>query len=263
MNYDPQQVTPQSVAGGTIASGGSGYKVGDIPGPADGALVDGSLAASFYVKSVDSNGAITAVVLLEGGYYIVLPSTPSSVTGGSGTGAVLNLTFTTPSTLSWQVPAASDLQTVLTGIVTNTADESLVGGNRSTLAISGAVARVRGAIRKGRKTPLSQTAGSVPPEAFIHTLVLAVNILVGAKPTLIQSVIGPNGGVYTPFYNMRDEAKKWLEDTAAGRPTDPPSDPDPGFQSATYVGGNSEYNDLTTFGAPSPADFPTEVLGTP
>ena len=73
----------------TVAAGGTGYTVGD-----DITVVGGNFAtaAVFNVDSV-SSGAITAVSLVTAGEYRDKPTNPVSVTGGTGTGGTLNVTF--------------------------------------------------------------------------------------------------------------------------------------------------------------------------
>lgn len=78
----------ESVRTATVSAGGSSYVVGDVLGSATGT----GQAASFTVATV-SSGAITSVTLSNVGYFSVNPSSPDSVTGGSGSSAALALTF--------------------------------------------------------------------------------------------------------------------------------------------------------------------------
>jgi hypothetical protein len=75
----------------TIASGGTGYTVGDTL-----TIVGGTTAVTVgtYTVSTVSGGVITSVTRVTGSGYSVLPSNPVSVTGGTGSSATLNLTWT-------------------------------------------------------------------------------------------------------------------------------------------------------------------------
>jgi hypothetical protein len=73
----------------TIAGGGTGYTVGDTLTVVGGTPF--STTATYTVATV-SAGVITSVTAVSQA-YTVLPSNPVSVTGGTGTGATLNLTW--------------------------------------------------------------------------------------------------------------------------------------------------------------------------
>jgi hypothetical protein len=73
-----------------VTSGGTGYTVGDVV-----TLVGGttsSLAATLIVSAV-SGGVVTAVTAGNFGAYSSLPPSPTSVTGGSGTGLTLTIQY--------------------------------------------------------------------------------------------------------------------------------------------------------------------------
>jgi hypothetical protein len=74
----------------TVAAGGTGYTVGDTLTVVGGTSISG--AATLTVNSV-SGGVITAVFNLNFAGYTVLPTNPVSVTGGTGSGATFNLTY--------------------------------------------------------------------------------------------------------------------------------------------------------------------------
>jgi hypothetical protein len=69
-------------------SSGNGYVVGDMLYPSGGTAIE---RASFRVTQVGPNGEVEAVIPVNRGNYSVLPSTPNSATGGSGTGCTLFL----------------------------------------------------------------------------------------------------------------------------------------------------------------------------
>lgn len=81
------------VASVAVASGGSGYAVGDLLSVTGGSLAGPN--AAVRVDTVDS-GAITSALLYASGEYLTAPSNPVSVANitGGGTGATLTLTFT-------------------------------------------------------------------------------------------------------------------------------------------------------------------------
>ncbi|SEL24143.1 Lysophospholipase L1 [Kosakonia sacchari] len=74
----------------SISSGGTGYTVGNVLTVVGGTS---AAAASITVVSVSSEGAITAAAVGRPGVYTATPANPASVTGGSGTGAIFNLTW--------------------------------------------------------------------------------------------------------------------------------------------------------------------------
>ena len=74
----------------TITSGGTGYTVGDTLTFVGGS---GITTATTLTVSAVSSGVITAVTISANGAYATPPTSPISVTGGTGTGA----TFTTTS----------------------------------------------------------------------------------------------------------------------------------------------------------------------
>ena len=83
--------TPVMFSGAaTIAGGGTGYTVNDVLTVTGGTYT----AQATYTVTAVSGGVITAVSRTTGAGYSVLPSNPVSVTGGTGTGATLNLTWT-------------------------------------------------------------------------------------------------------------------------------------------------------------------------
>jgi hypothetical protein len=69
----------------SIASGGSGYTVNDVL-----SIATNNVQIQLTVNAV-SGGAVTAVTITGNGVFSVLPSSPASVTGGTGTGATFNL----------------------------------------------------------------------------------------------------------------------------------------------------------------------------
>ena len=72
----------------TVASGGTGYTVGDVL-----TIVGGTGNAAQATVATVSGGVITGLTNgPNNGLYSVLPSTPATTTGGTGSGATINLT---------------------------------------------------------------------------------------------------------------------------------------------------------------------------
>jgi hypothetical protein len=74
----------------TIGAGGTGYTVNDVL-----TVVGGTPAgsAATYTVTAVSGGVVTAVSALNFGSYSVIPTSPVATTGGTGSGATLNLTY--------------------------------------------------------------------------------------------------------------------------------------------------------------------------
>jgi len=85
------------VNAGTVASGGTGYTVGDVLTIVGGTFA--STAATLTVATV-SSGVITAVTVSLASTYTATPTNPVSVTGGTGSGATFNLTYGTLNTFT-------------------------------------------------------------------------------------------------------------------------------------------------------------------
>jgi Flp pilus assembly protein TadG len=88
------QITVAATPAPTISAGGTNYKKNDSLQVVGGTAL---LATTIKVTAVDKTGAITGFTVTSGA-YTVAPSSPVSVTGGSGTGAKFNLTFTNSTT---------------------------------------------------------------------------------------------------------------------------------------------------------------------
>jgi hypothetical protein len=82
-------VTNMFAAGVTIAGGGTGYTVGNVLTVSGGTP---QTAVQLTVSTV-SAGVITAVTISTAGAYTALPTNPVSVTGGTGSSATFNLTW--------------------------------------------------------------------------------------------------------------------------------------------------------------------------
>jgi len=75
--------------GASVASGGTGYVIGDVLTVSGGTS---TVPAQLTVSSIGTSGVITAVNVTNAGTYTVIPSSPAAVTGGSGTGATSTVT---------------------------------------------------------------------------------------------------------------------------------------------------------------------------
>jgi hypothetical protein len=117
----------------SIFAPGSGYTVGDILTVKGGTGV----AAELQVTSLDSNGDVNGLTVYQGGLYSVNPLNPVVLTGGTGSGAEANLSFTQVSFVSAASVAAAagsggagyavgDLLTVSGGTVTTVPNQATV-----------------------------------------------------------------------------------------------------------------------------------------
>jgi hypothetical protein len=129
-------------------------------------------------------------------------------------------------------------------------------------AIDAVVARIRGAIQVGNRTPLSATAGSVPPEGKQHTLNLAVELLVASTPNM-------NFAIKEIFEGMLKESKEWLKNLRMGVPVEYPTDPATSDASGSTVGSTGGGGDIvgevdltTDSSSPAPYTPPLVVGGT-
>ena len=92
-------VSSVKMTAATIASGGSGYVVGDVVTISGGT----GTKATYTVEAVDANGAVTAgSITTAGAYTAVITGTTTVVTGGTGT----DLTFTV-STIRYGINAVN------------------------------------------------------------------------------------------------------------------------------------------------------------
>jgi len=82
-------VTMQLLSSSTVASGGTGYTVSDVITLSGGTS---TVSATVTVSAV-SGGVVTAFTLTNAGVYTVLPTSPISTTGGTGTGFTITGTF--------------------------------------------------------------------------------------------------------------------------------------------------------------------------
>jgi Concanavalin A-like lectin/glucanases superfamily len=103
-----------------IATGGGGtnYSTNDLLTLSGGAGVPAVVKAT-----VNSNGVITAVTIVNPGNYTVAPPSPNSPTGGTGSNAVLNLTFSAGLAYQWYhngtlIPGATSTNLVPAGTLT-------------------------------------------------------------------------------------------------------------------------------------------------
>lgn len=98
-----------------VSAGGTGYVVGDILTVSGGTLTQ---VAQFQVTAVLA-GVITATIPYLTGFYTTIPPNPNGVTGGTGTGAVLAITWTAVEPSGPATPRTTP--TLVAGIVQVTA----------------------------------------------------------------------------------------------------------------------------------------------
>lgn len=75
-----------------LTNGGTGYTAGDILVPSDGT---GDQITTLKVLTVNGSGVILTLAVDRGGLYTAVPTVANSVTGGSGSGAVVALQYST------------------------------------------------------------------------------------------------------------------------------------------------------------------------
>lgn len=73
-----------------ISTAGTGYQLNDVLSLSTGTS---RVKVSVKVTGVNGSGGVTAITLVDAGLYSVLPSAPSNVTGGSGSGAQLTVNW--------------------------------------------------------------------------------------------------------------------------------------------------------------------------
>ena len=103
--------TPVSIA---LSNGGAGYSVGDLLTPPDGTYAQQTV---IQVLSVNGSGTIQTFGLNRAGLYSVPPASPSTVSGGTGSGAAFVLQYSTsgnpaivtPANDCWYGNASNDL----------------------------------------------------------------------------------------------------------------------------------------------------------
>jgi subtilisin-like proprotein convertase family protein len=134
------QVSQVGVGSASVSSPGSGYGVGDLLTLSGGT----GTPAQFTVNSINAGGVITGISIKSIGSYQALPTAPFTATGGSGTGAVFNITFGVITALTvtqvgnYSVAAPSPATTTNTGTGTGTGavlDLTFAGRTRAVFAV--------------------------------------------------------------------------------------------------------------------------------
>lgn len=136
---------------------------------------------------------------------------------------------------NWSVPTGQDVLKVISRVVMKATNENIVGDgteeyddatkNRRDEALALVVSEMRSAILLGGRFAVSETAGSVPPEAERHALNMAAFQLVNSTPSL-QMVLVNEGGVYSPFQILHKAGVDWIEWVKKGGAVTAPTDPD-------------------------------------
>jgi hypothetical protein len=122
-----QTITANAVETMTVVSGGTGYVVGDIV-----SLVGGTstITAQARVMTVASGGAISTLLVIEGGNYTVNPAGTLNLSGGSGSGATVTVTIING---GLGYPDSIKISAVATG--TGTSDITVLGTNNLNIGI--------------------------------------------------------------------------------------------------------------------------------
>lgn len=253
----------QRISDWTIQSGGTNYQVGDqvlVPTDSPQLFCNGQL----QVLTVDANGGVLTLAPLNYGGWSIPPANPVSILSGAGAGAALNLTYTLYwQNVAWTTPSTDGLATLLSATVAAPLNELLPDGatKRGDYNVKMAVGLIRGAIRTARRTPLSLTEGTVPPEAESHCYALALQMLIGSNPNLAKYAISVGGSSKPPLALLIEAAQEWLKSVREGKAVEYPSDPDPAFRTAVIEGAMSQTEDLSTFSAPNYFNTPQNGWG--
>ena len=94
------------------------------------------------------------------------------------------------------------------------------GTNRLSKNLTLAVELVRGAIQVGNRNALSLTPGTVPPSARVHTLAIAIGMMLNSTPNM-------DFAMKEQFKGEVESAKEWLEEVRGGKQSvEQPNDPD-------------------------------------
>ena len=112
--------------------------------------------------------------------------------------------------IKWVTPAPSDVTTLMSSIVQGAVTKDPNGAKREASCLSLAVEQVRGAIAVGGRCPLSKSSGEVPPSGRVHTVVLAVNLMISSTPNM-------NFAVKDSFNDQVKDAKTWMQSCADGK----------------------------------------------
>lgn len=121
--------TATHVSAVAIAAGGTGYTVGDVLTLSGGT---GTHATTVEVTSVAA-GVVDGIKLRDGGAYSVVPSSPASTTGGTGSGCTI--TVSTSTSTGWTAQrdttytynSISEKEVILEGAGLSGSDEIFVG----------------------------------------------------------------------------------------------------------------------------------------
>jgi hypothetical protein len=134
-NYTPTSYT-LSIENMRSLVGGSGYTVGDIIEIVGGTLTLAGSPTKLEVLTLESSGSIGLVEIIEQGSYLLPPSLPYAVTGGTGNGALFNeeyqLSSDSPNITIELKPSEYDEDETLTVLVSSNADYQINNDNSIT-----------------------------------------------------------------------------------------------------------------------------------
>jgi hypothetical protein len=121
--------TAEHIATVAVAAGGTGYLLGDVLTIAGGT---GTHVATVEVTSV-SGTIVDGIKLRDGGAYSVIPSSPASTTGGTGTGCTITIStsadtgWTARRDTTYTYDSITEKEVILEGEGLAAADEIFVG----------------------------------------------------------------------------------------------------------------------------------------
>ena len=163
----------------SIAASGAGYVVGDVIPVAGGTVGERLTPASIEVTAINGSGGVTGARLFEPRSYIVAPSNPVATSGGTGSGATFNLTWSnaTSEQPSAVVEASHGWKNGVDLTQASFSDEAFASPG---FAVDGTgAASVSGLVIAGPRTPASSStvgaAGSVCWDASYLYVCVAAN----------------------------------------------------------------------------------------
>lgn len=177
----------------SLASGGTGYTAGDLLCAAGGTY---DQQTCVKVLTVNGGGTILTMGLDRHGDYTVLPASPNSFTGGTGTGASINVTYdtgpilVTPTGSCWYGNASND-----TGVYSTRFSSTTILGTSKLCNNSGAWS-FTGGLSMDTLALSANGALSAPVEKLTGTWVTGGDSTT-TKPTLLIEPTGTTSNAWS------------------------------------------------------------------
>ena len=118
----------------------------------------------------------------------------------------------------WVKPTIDDLNAVLMEKLRIAAGTFGASADRTEPLLRMMVERMRGAVRTGGRVPVSEEAGTIPPESVFHVMILTARALIDSNPQLSKVArIGDD------FTRMVYWSEQWIHGIDNGKPVSKPS----------------------------------------